>query len=33
MIVKEIYELMEQFHVPMPDVDLVVYQVGNVYIV
>ncbi|BFZ25685.1 hypothetical protein BsWGS_28724 [Bradybaena similaris] len=26
MIVKEIYELMEQFHVPMPDVDLVVYQ-------
>ncbi|CAG5121593.1 unnamed protein product, partial [Candidula unifasciata] len=26
MVVKEIYELMEHFHVPMPDVDLVVYQ-------
>ncbi|XP_059155726.1 dynein axonemal heavy chain 6-like isoform X2 [Physella acuta] len=29
MVVKEMYELIEQFHVPMPDVDLVTYQTLN----
>ncbi|XP_055873384.1 dynein axonemal heavy chain 6-like isoform X2 [Biomphalaria glabrata] len=29
LIVKEMYELIDQFHVPMPDVDLVTYQTLN----